>query len=199
MLCRTLRKECTCQQQADAGDTYGPHCADVLLVCRRMGYGTVLQAHATDSRGRSVTTYHHRPTVVAIVDPFNKYIIGYAIGRHESATLIRQAFRNAFEHVKELFGSYFKPWQVQTDNYGRGHLKCFYEAVGHWYTPAAVKNAKSKIIEPFFNQFNRQWLRLLPNSSGHGVKSRQKLQVSDDWIETHKRDFPISKDAASSW
>ena len=42
MLCRTLRKECTCQQQADAGDTYGPHCADVLLVCRRMGYGTVL-------------------------------------------------------------------------------------------------------------------------------------------------------------
>lgn len=156
------------------------------------GWDTELfyQAHATDSRGRSVTTYHHRPTVVAIVDPFNKYIIGYAIGRHESAALIRQAFRNAFEHVKELFGSYFKPWQVQTDNYGRGHLKCFYEAVGHWYTPAAVKNAKSKIIEPFFNQFNRQWLRLLPNSSGHGVKSRQKLQVSDDWIETHKRDFP---------
>ena len=22
------------------------------------------------------------------------------------------------------------------------------------------------------------------------MKSRQKLQVSDDWIETHKRDFP---------
>ena len=111
-------------------------------------------------------------TVSGIVDPFNKYIIGYAIGRHESAALIRQAFRNAFEHVKELFGSYFKPWQVQTDNYGRGHLKCFYEAVGHWYTPAAVKNAKSKIIEPFFNQFNRQWLRLLPNSSGHGGSVR---------------------------
>ena len=56
------------------------------------GWDTELfyQAHATDSRGRSVTTYHHRPTVVAIVDPFNKYIIGYAIGRHESAALIRR-------------------------------------------------------------------------------------------------------------
>lgn len=156
------------------------------------GWDTELfyQSRATDSRGRSVTTYHHRPTVVAIVDPFNKYIIGYAIGRHESPALIRQAFRNAFEHVKELFGAYFRPWQLQTDNYGRGNLKAFYEACTRHYTPAAVGNAKAKMIEPFFGRFNRQYLRLLPNSSGHGVKSSRKVQVSDDWIEMHKKDFP---------
>ena len=157
------------------------------------GWDTELfyQSRAIDeTTGRSVTTYHHRPTVVAIVDPFNKYIIGYAIGTHESSALIRQAFRNAFEHVRELFGAYFKPWQLQTDNYGRGNLKSFYESCTHYYTPAAVGNAKAKMIEPFFNRFNRQYLRLLPNSSGHGVKSRGRIQVSDDWIEAHKRGFP---------
>lgn len=157
------------------------------------GWDTELfyQSRATEKEtGRSVTTYHHRPTVVAIVDPFNLYIIGYAIGTHESSALIRQAFRNAFEHVRELFGAYFKPWQIQTDNYGRGNLRSFYEACTYYYTPAAVGNAKSKIIEPFFNRFNRKYLRLLPNSSGHGVKSRSRIQVSDEWIEAHKRSFP---------
>ena len=157
------------------------------------GWDTELfyQSRAVDkTTGRSVTTYHNRPTVVAIVDPFNKYIIGYAIGTHESSALIRQAFRNAFEHVHELLGAYFKPWQIQTDNYGRGSLKSFYEACTYYYTPAAVGNAKAKIIEPFFNWFNRTYLRLLPNSSGHGVKSRSRIQVSDDWIESHKKSFP---------
>lgn len=157
------------------------------------GWDTELfyQSKATDkSTGRSVTTYHNRPTVVAIVDPFNKYIIGYAIGTHETPRLIRQAFRNAFEHVYELFGAYFKPWQIQTDNYGRGNLKSFYETCTRYYTPAATGNAKAKIIEPFFNWFNRKYLRLLPNSSGYGVKSRTKIQVSDDWIAAHKKSFP---------
>ena len=157
------------------------------------GWDTELfyKSRAVDgTSGRSVTTYHNRPTVVAIIDTFNEYIIGYAIGTHESSALIRQAFRNAFEHVHELLGGYFKPWQLQTDNYGRGSLKSFYEACTHYYTPAAVGNAKAKVIEPFFNKFNRKYLRLLPNSSGHGVKSRSRIQVSDDWIEAHKRGFP---------
>lgn len=157
------------------------------------GWDTELfyQRRATDpATGRSVTTYHHRPTVVAIVDPFNKYIIGYAIGTRETPALIRQAFRNAFGHVRELLGGYFKPWQLQSDNYGGKELRSFFEACAYHYTPAAVGNAKAKMIEPFFNRFNRQYLRLLPNSSGYGVKSRSRAQVSDDWIEAHKRSFP---------
>lgn len=156
------------------------------------GWDTELfyQKKSVNDKGHQITTYHHRPTVVAIVDPFNKYIIGYAIGTNETPLLIRQAFRNAFEHVRELFGAYYKPWQIQTDNYGRGNLKSFYEACTYYYTPASVGNAKAKIIEPFFNTFNRKYLRLLPNSSGHGVKSRREIQVSDDWIEAHKRHFP---------
>lgn len=143
-----------------------------------------------NEKNHKVTTYHNRPTMVAIVDPFNEYIIGYAIGTHETPALIRQAFRNAFEHIRELFGGYFRPWQLQTDNYQKSNLKPFYEACTKYFTPAAVGNSKAKMIEPFFNRFCRKYTRLLPNSSGHGVKSRQKIQVSDDWIEKHKKDFP---------
>ena len=58
------------------------------------------------------------------------------------------------------------------------------------FTPAAVGNAKAKPIEPFFNRFNRKYFRLMPNTSGHGVKSGRAVQVSDDWIESHKKSFP---------
>lgn len=143
-----------------------------------------------NEEGKQVTTYHNRPTVVMVIDPFNWYIIGYAIGTHETPQLIRAAFRNAFEHVYELLGDYYKPWQVQTDNYGKGNLTGFYKGLTQYYTPAAVGNAKSKIAEPFFRQFNDKYLRTCVNSSGYGVKSRGKLQVSDDWISAHKKSFP---------
>lgn len=125
-----------------------------------------------------------------VVDPYNKYIIGYAIGTHETPELIRAAFRNAFEHVFELFGDYYRPWQIQTDNYEKKTLTDFYSALTHYYTPAEQGNAKAKIIEPFFNWFNQQYCRLCPNTSGVGVKGRRKNQVSDDWIKNHKKDFP---------
>lgn len=145
---------------------------------------------AKNKDGIKITTYHKRPTVVMIVDPFNLYPIGYAIGTHETPALIRQAFRNAFEHTHELFGTYYKPWQLQTDNYGNGNLASFYEACTTYYTPAKAHNAKAKVIEPFFDKFNRKYLRLCPNSSGFGVKSRSGIQPSSDFLNQQKKDFP---------
>jgi hypothetical protein len=156
------------------------------------GWDTELlyQSRARDSRGNEITTYHNRPTVVTILDPFNDYIIGYAIGTHEHPALIRQAFRNAFGHVRELFGAYYKPWQIQTDNYGGAELKEFYRQCAHYYTPAAVGNAKAKPVEPFFGRINRKYFRLFANSSGYGIKSRQAIQPSEDYIRQHKKSFP---------
>ena len=153
------------------------------------GWDTELlyKSRATDPRtGRSVTTYHHRPTVIAIIDPFNYYIVGYAIGRHESPDLIRAAFRNAFEHTEKLLGGSFQPWQIQSDNYQKKQLFPFMQTLTQHFTG----NAKAKPIEPFFNRFNRKYFRLMPNTSGHGVKSGRAVQVSDDWIESHKKSFP---------
>ena len=151
------------------------------------------QSKATGKDGRSVTTYHHRPTVVMVLDPCTKYPVGYAIGSHETPELIRAAFRNAFKHVKELFGAYYKPLQLQTDNYGRGTLTPFYEACAGVYTPAAVKNAKAKIIEPFFRQLNSKYCHLLPNWSGYGVTSKKDSQPNAEWLNQNRHKFPDEK------
>lgn len=150
----------------------------------------LFQKRITDKNGRSLVTYHNRPTVVMILDPCTEYPVGYAIGSHETPELIRLAFRNAFKHVKELFGNYYKPLQLQTDNYGRGNLTPFYEACTKIYTPAGAKNAKAKIIEPFFKQVNSKYCHLMPNWSGYGVTSKKSLQPNSDWLNQNRHKFP---------
>lgn len=153
-------------------------------------YQKVEQRKDKDGKIKNVTTYHNRPTVVVLLDPCQKYIIGYAIGTHETPELIRAAFRNAFQHIRQLFGAYYKPWQLQTDNYGRGNLKPFYEACTDLYTPARAHNAKAKVIEPFFGQFNRKYFRLQANTSGVGVTSKKSLQPNSERMNQVKKYFP---------
>jgi len=140
--------------------------------------------------GRSITTYHNRLTVVVVLDPCCKYPVGYAIGEQECTELIRQAFRNAVKHTKELFGEMYRPMQIQTDHYGRGALKPFYEAVSaKYYTPAKIKNAKGKVVEPYFKELNRDYCQLMmPNWAGYGVKSDG--QPNPDMLDKIKKDEP---------
>lgn len=150
------------------------------------------QKTTIDSKGNSVTTYHNRLTVVMILDPFNDYIIGYAIGQKESTELIRQALKNALRHTEQLFGSKYKPYQLQTDHYQLKNLQPTYENTALHFTPAKVKNAKSKIIEQFFDKFNEKHFqaKLLPNWSGHNVTSSAENQVNDDYLAKIRHQFP---------
>ncbi len=143
-----------------------------------------------DKRGYKNTTYHHRPVVVMVIDPSTKYIIGYAIGTAENPPLIKEALRNAFNHTRELFGERYKPHQLQTDNYGKGCLLDIYQASTATYTPAEVGNAKAKVIEPFFGQFNKNNFQrgLAPNWSGFGIKSSG--QPNMEWINKNKHFIP---------
>ena len=148
------------------------------------------QKTSIDRNGHSVTTYHNRLTVVVVLDPSVKYPIGYAIGDHETAALIREAFRNAMRHTQELFGRMYRPAQIQTDHYGRGTLQSFYEAASaRHYTPARIKNAKAKVIEPYFKYLNHEYCQMeMPNWAGYGVKS--KSQPNPDYLDKIKKDFP---------
>ena len=148
------------------------------------------QKTTIDRNGHSVTTYHNRLTVVVVLDPSVKYPIGYAIGDHETAALIREAFRNAMRHTEELFGRMYRPAQIQTDHYGRGTLQSFYEAASaRHYTPARIKNAKAKVIEPYFKYLNHEYCQMeMPNWAGYGVKS--KSQPNPDYLDKIKKDFP---------
>jgi hypothetical protein len=143
-----------------------------------------------DKKGYSTTTYHNRLTMVVILDPFNKYPVGYAIGTHETPELIKQAMLNAIVHTKELFGEYYKPYQLQTDNYSKKALTPMYEACTKHYTPARVKNAKAKVIEPYFGYINKKYCQMFDNWSGFGIASGSKNQPNDEMLNKIRHSFP---------
>lgn len=148
------------------------------------------QTTENDTKGNSRTTYHNRLTMVVVLDPCEKYPIGYAIGTHETPALIREAFRNAINHTAELFGARHQVHQLQTDNYGKKTLKPMYEAISDKFTPARVKNAKSKVIEPYFMYLNKKYCQLMPNWSGFGVTAKKEHQPSDQYLNKIRHSFP---------
>lgn len=148
------------------------------------------QGTSLNSEGNKVTTYHNRPTCVVILDPFLNYPIGYAIGTHETTGLIRAALRNAANHTRELFGHRYKSLQIQSDHYGKGVLVPVYEAMTKHYTPARVRNAKAKRVEPFFKEWNKELQLLCNNWSGFGITSRKESQPNSEFLDKIKHSFP---------
>jgi len=143
-----------------------------------------------DKKDGKATTYTNRITMVVVLDACCKYPIGYAIGLHESPALIREALRNAHKHTEQLFGQMYRVQQIQSDRYQMKNLTPLYEVSGDKVTPAAVGNAKAKIIEPWFKYFNKKYCQLQPNWTGFGVTSRRELQPNGDFLQKHKTQFP---------
>jgi hypothetical protein len=148
------------------------------------------QNTSVDKKGYSTTTYHNRLTMVVVLDPFNKYPVGYAIGTHETPELIKEALRNAINHTAELFGERHRPYQLQSDNYQKKVLTPIYEACSKHYTPAKVKNAKSKVIEPYFNSINKTYCKMYDNWSGFGIASGSKNQPNSEMLNKLRHTFP---------
>ena len=136
------------------------------------------------------TTYHNRLTVEVVLDAATKYPIGWAVGETESAELIREALRNAERHVEELTGTMLMPHQIQCDNFARKAMMETYTGLAQYVTPAAVGNAKSKIIEPWFRTLNDKYCKYMPNWSGHGVTAGKGGQPNMDITLKQKSGFP---------
>lgn len=130
---------------------------------------------------------YNRLTIVMVIDAFNDYIMGYAIGDHENTDLIIEAYRDAINHAELLLGVPVMPQQIQSDNYGYKVLPPYYATICKEYTPAALGNAKSKVIEQYFRTVQSK-LQLLPNYSGHNITA--KKQTNDEWISANSKYFP---------
>ena len=139
---------------------------------------------------KNVTVYHNRPTIVVVLDACLKYPIGYAIGDRENPELIKEALRNAAMHTAELFGTMYRTAQLQSDNYAIKKMMPTYTGMAEHATPAAVKNAKAKIIEPWFHHFNKKYCQLQTNWSGFGVTSRKELQPNSEFLNKMRHNFP---------
>lgn len=163
-----------------------------LLYCTIDGWVAELLYQKVNERNGTIT-YTNRLTIVLVLDPCINYPIGYAIGERETPELIKAALRNAANHTAELFGRRYRFNQLQSDNYGRGNLAPVYQIMGEKYTPGRAHNAKSKVIEPFFNQFNRKYCQLCKNWSGFGITSNKDLQPNSEFLNKHRHDFPTEE------
>jgi hypothetical protein len=144
-----------------------------------------------NQRGPKGMEYGKRLVVVVVLDAFNKYPIGYAIGERETPELIKDACRNAIMHTQELFGTPYHPLQLQSDNYQIKNLTPFYQAVkGRYFTPAAVGNSKAKVVEPYFNYLNDLCQAQFINWSGHNVDAAKENQVNTEVLDMIKSQFP---------
>ena len=136
------------------------------------------------------TTHHHRKMVVVVVDPHIWYPVGYAIGDEDTIALTQAAVANAVLHMRELTGTYALPYQVQSDRMGHKTLGEWYEHMAVKYTPAAAKNSRSKIVEPWFKHHNDTYVNRNYNWSGHNVTSKKANQPSPEGLNSLKKRFP---------
>lgn len=140
--------------------------------------------------GHKTTTYHNRLTIVVILDACCNYPIGYAIGEGENPGLIKEALRNAVNHTRELFGQRYRTLQFQSDRYAIKTMLPTYGVIADKVTPARVRNAKTKPVEPYFNEINRKYCQLKKNWSGFGITSDKDLQPNIDLMNKYRHDFP---------
>lgn len=136
------------------------------------------------------TKYDNRLVMVVVLDAMNNYPVGYAIGERENTDLIRMALRNAIIHMQDLFGATYRPWQLQSDRYGLKNLTPFYQAVSHIHTPAAVGNAKSKVVEPYFKYLNKTHCQKHFNWSGFNITAKGANQPNTEMLDKIKVSFP---------
>jgi len=151
----------------------------------------------TNAKGYNVLNHYYRPVLYVVMDAFNDYILGYAIGEEVTIDLIRAAYHNAIHHIIEITGGAFLPHQITTDRWGldpklKGELGTFYKSMAT-ATPATARVAQGKYIERSFGQNWHQLLKMFPNYSGFNITAKQR--ISPEAIEKNKSIFP-TKDKA---
>lgn len=151
------------------------------------------QKEVKDSKGKIIRTYQNRLTAVIVTDAHCDYPVGYAIADGESVSLIRQAVKNAIDHCHDVLGNYYRPYQIQSDHYGIKSMGTIYQDAAEYFTPARVKNAKSKPVERYFKSLNQNYCQLFfgnSNWSGFGITSKKENQPNIDVLNSIKRTFP---------
>lgn len=148
------------------------------------------QKTTTNKKGHRVTTYHNRLVVEVVLDPCINYPIGYAIGTQEDPELITAALRDAARHSQELFGVMLRANQIQCDHYAIKTMTPLYSVMGEKVTPARVKNAKAKPVEPYFKDLNKNYCKLFNNWSGYGVTTDPKKQPNAEALNKLRHSFP---------
>lgn len=150
--------------------------------------------------GKVVTNHYWRPALYVVMDTYNDYILGWAIGETVNTELIKRAWANALHHICELTGNYYGWHQIQTDRWGissgvgkKNELRLWFESHSN-YTPATAKISQGKYIERAFGVTWHQELKRFKNYAGQNITAKERL--NPDAVEMHKREYPMKQEAA---
>ncbi|QNK63976.1 hypothetical protein H7F33_05645 [Pedobacter sp. PAMC26386] len=144
--------------------------------------------------GKTQKSKHYRPMLYVIIDTYNDYILGYAVGDTVTHELVYSAFRNAINHIAELTGGYYLPHQLQTDRWGldvkyKNELGQFYKKVAK-FTPQAHGVPQGKYIERSFGTEWHQVLKVMPTNNYAGQNITAKERLSSEYIIEASKNYP---------
>ncbi len=142
---------------------------------------------SSNKKGHKTVNYYHRVTLMVVMDSYNDYPLGYAIGEGQTIDLVKEAYLNAVHHVKELTGGYYLWQQIKADSWGLAALGPWYERQAT-FTPPRTGNARGKVIEQAFGNNWHRLLRQYPNYAGHNITAKKK--INPDAIQLEKKNFP---------
>lgn len=138
------------------------------------------------------TNNYHRVVLLVVIDAYNDYPLGYAIGHNQTVDLVKEAYLNAVHHVKELTGEYVYWHQIKADKWGEKALGAWYDSQGVYFSPSAG-NARSKVIEQSFGKTWHKYLKAYHNYCGHNITAQER--INPDNIQRIKKSFPLLEEA----
>jgi hypothetical protein len=142
-----------------------------------------------NAKGHIQKNYYFRYSIYVVMDSFNDYILGYAVGETITEDVVRMAYLNAIHHVREITGDQLIWKQIKADHWGLKSLKPFYEQQAT-FTPPKLGNARGKIIEQAFGKMHTELAQYI-NYAGHNITAGQKMNT--EALEKNKRSFPTKE------
>lgn len=139
-----------------------------------------------NDKGHRYINYQYRFKLMVVIDAYNNYPLGIAIGEAQTEELVHAAYADAINHIFELTGSHYLWQQIVADHWGIKALEPWYQAQAT-FTPAKVGNARSKVIEAFFGQWHKL-LKQYPNYAGHNITAKSKANY--EAIRSNQKSFP---------
>ncbi|WP_300725863.1 Mu transposase C-terminal domain-containing protein [uncultured Rikenella sp.] len=137
---------------------------------------------------------YYRFKLYVVLDAHCDYILGYAFGDQVTNELIREAYRNAMRHIRELTGGYYLWHQTVADRWGlkSDNLLGFFESLAT-FTPPTAGLARAKVIERSFGTEWHNALKHYNNYAGHNITAREKH--NSDFAQANLKRRPSIEEA----
>lgn len=148
-----------------------------------------------DWENKTQSKYFNKFKAIVVTDSYNDYVLGYAYAQELTVDVVRQAYRNAMYHIRELTGTWYLPHETKSDRWAIGQLEPFYKSLGNYFkTPVGSK--RRGYIEQFFGSIH--WERAAKfgtnNYTGKNITAKSE-GVNKEMLMANKNNFPTVQEA----